>query len=247
MSDIKISAMTAATDPLTGSELVPLVQGGANVQDTVANLTAGRDVGALSITLSGNISSAAWTTNGIRFKGVAATFTDTTSSGTVAAAYTNVYGGNTIAASSATTFTNYYSSYVNDPTAGSNVTFTNKWSFGTAGNVQVGGFTNSAGYQVASGAIITESTTSRTLSATDNGKIIYCTAATAVTITTAVSLGAGFSCVIIQGGAGQVGFTAAASTTVVSYGSLTHVAGQYAMVTVICPVANTFYLGGSMA
>lgn len=50
MADTKISAMTAATDPLTGSELVPLVQGGANVQDTVANLTAGRDVGALTLT-----------------------------------------------------------------------------------------------------------------------------------------------------------------------------------------------------
>lgn len=39
MADTKISAMTAATTPLTGAELVPLVQGGVNVKATVANLT----------------------------------------------------------------------------------------------------------------------------------------------------------------------------------------------------------------
>jgi fibronectin-binding autotransporter adhesin len=85
---------------------------------------------ARSLTLSGDISSAAWTTNGLRIKGVAATFTDTTSSGTVAAAYTNVLGGNTIAASSATTFTNYTTAFFRDPVAGSNVIMTNKYALG---------------------------------------------------------------------------------------------------------------------
>lgn len=36
MADQKISAMPAAATPLTGAELVPLVQGGANVRSTVA-------------------------------------------------------------------------------------------------------------------------------------------------------------------------------------------------------------------
>lgn len=36
MADQKISAMPAATTPLTGAELVPLVQGGTNVRSTVA-------------------------------------------------------------------------------------------------------------------------------------------------------------------------------------------------------------------
>lgn len=36
MADQKISAMSAATTPLTGAELVPLVQGGVNVRSTVA-------------------------------------------------------------------------------------------------------------------------------------------------------------------------------------------------------------------
>lgn len=38
MADQKISAMPAATTPLTGAELVPLVQGGANVKSTLAAL-----------------------------------------------------------------------------------------------------------------------------------------------------------------------------------------------------------------
>lgn len=83
-----------------------------------------------SLILSGNISATAWTTNGLRIKGIAATLTDTTSSGTVATAYTDVLGGNTIAASSAATYTNYFSMYVKDPVTGTNVTMTNKWSLG---------------------------------------------------------------------------------------------------------------------
>lgn len=94
---------------------------------------------ATALTLSGDISAAAWTTNGIRIKGVAATFTDTTSSGTVAAAYTNVLGGNTIAASSATTFTDYCTAYIKDPVAGSNVTLSNKWSLGLEGKLKAAG------------------------------------------------------------------------------------------------------------
>jgi hypothetical protein len=38
MADQKISAMPAATTPLTGAELIPLVQGGANVKATVASM-----------------------------------------------------------------------------------------------------------------------------------------------------------------------------------------------------------------
>jgi hypothetical protein len=89
--------------------------------------------------LSGNISSTAWTTSGIRYQNVAATLTDTSSSGTVAAAYTDLFGGNTIAASSSTTFTNYYTMFVTQPTAGTNVTLTNRWAFGTTGNVRIDG------------------------------------------------------------------------------------------------------------
>ena len=102
-------------------------------------VTSGKmNVVSASFGLSGNISAAAWTTSGIRYANVAATLTDTSSSGTVAAAYTDLFGGNTIAASSVTTYTNYYTMYLGSPTAGSNVTFTNSWSIGTAGGMYCG-------------------------------------------------------------------------------------------------------------
>ena len=40
MADTKISAMTAATLPLTGTELVPIVQGGINKKTTIADFDA---------------------------------------------------------------------------------------------------------------------------------------------------------------------------------------------------------------
>ena len=101
-------------------------------------------------------------------------------------------------------------------------------------------------FQLKSPGIITEAGTSRTLSATDNGKIIYCTSGSAVAITTASGLGAGFSCVIIQGGAGQITMNQGSGTTQVSFGSLTKTAGQYAAISVICPVADTFILTGNL-
>lgn len=101
-------------------------------------------------------------------------------------------------------------------------------------------------YKLLSGGIITESGTTRTLSAADNGKVIYCTSGSAVTITTATGLGAGFSCMVIQGGAGQITFAQGTSTTRVSYGAFYKTAGQYAVVSVVSPVADTFVLGGNL-
>lgn len=50
MSNKKISALTSATTPLAGTEVLPIVQGGVTKQVSIANLTAGRtvDVGSLS-------------------------------------------------------------------------------------------------------------------------------------------------------------------------------------------------------
>ena len=54
MADKKISALTAATTPLAGTETLPIVQGGATVQVSVTNLTAGRDVAMAGLTTTGN-------------------------------------------------------------------------------------------------------------------------------------------------------------------------------------------------
>jgi len=46
MADTKISALTASTTPLAGTEVLPIVQSGTTKQVSVANLTAGRVISA---------------------------------------------------------------------------------------------------------------------------------------------------------------------------------------------------------
>lgn len=72
MSNSKISALPSAATPLAGTEVLPIVQGGITEQVSVANLTAGRAVSALSMTLtnvlattSGGTGLGSFTANGI--------------------------------------------------------------------------------------------------------------------------------------------------------------------------------------
>jgi hypothetical protein len=48
MADKKISALTAATTPLAGTEVLPIVQGGSTVKVSIGDVTAGRAMSALS-------------------------------------------------------------------------------------------------------------------------------------------------------------------------------------------------------
>jgi hypothetical protein len=50
MADKKISALTGATTPLAGTEVLPIVQSGATVKVAVSDLTAGRAVSATQLT-----------------------------------------------------------------------------------------------------------------------------------------------------------------------------------------------------
>lgn len=52
MADKKISALTASTTPLAGTEVLPIVQSGATVKVAVSDLTAGRAISATQLTLS---------------------------------------------------------------------------------------------------------------------------------------------------------------------------------------------------
>jgi len=136
--------------------------GGSTVQSTGITVDASNNVSGVgtissgrvttpSVLLSGNFSTTAWTTNGVGIAHTARTLTDTSSSGTVAAAYTNVLGGNTIAASVATTFTTYASLFLGSPTAGANVTITNPWSLVTQGGISCGGAITASGLITAAG------------------------------------------------------------------------------------------------
>lgn len=55
MADKKISALPAATTPLAGNEVLPVVQSGVTDQVSVANLTAGRAVSALSVSTTQDV------------------------------------------------------------------------------------------------------------------------------------------------------------------------------------------------
>lgn len=61
MADKKISQLTGASTPLVGTEVLPIVQGGATVKVSVDNLTAGKAVSASGLTLSGG------TANGVTY------------------------------------------------------------------------------------------------------------------------------------------------------------------------------------
>ena len=55
MADKKISALTGATTPLAGTEVLPIVQGSATVKVTVDNLTAGKAVSVGSLSSAGEV------------------------------------------------------------------------------------------------------------------------------------------------------------------------------------------------
>ena len=71
MADLKISQLTASTTPLAGTEVLPIVQSGVTKQVSVINLTAGRNVSALSTTVgAGTVSAPSITTSGNTNTGV---------------------------------------------------------------------------------------------------------------------------------------------------------------------------------
>ena len=61
MADTKISALPSASTPLTGAEVLPIVQSGGNFKVSVADLTTGRAVSVASLTASGG------TANGVTY------------------------------------------------------------------------------------------------------------------------------------------------------------------------------------
>ena len=52
MADIKISQLPAATTPVAGTEVLPIVQSGTTSKVAISDLTAGRAVSASTITVT---------------------------------------------------------------------------------------------------------------------------------------------------------------------------------------------------
>jgi hypothetical protein len=121
--------------------------GTGGLTGSTTNITIGSAVSGATqtTTINGNVtlapigaSAAAWTTNGIALTQSAATFTDTTSSGTVADIRINNFAAQTLAASSAVTVTQLYGTYFTSPAAGTNVTATERFALG-ADSLRIGG------------------------------------------------------------------------------------------------------------
>mgnify|MGYP003111019668 FL=1 len=88
--------------------------------------------------------------------------------------------------------------------------------------------------------------TTYTLLAADLGKIVKFTNGSAITVTLPNNLGLGFTCTVIQYGAGQITF-ATSSSTLYNRQSHTKTAGQYGVVSLISCVADVFVLAGDTA
>lgn len=82
-----------------------------------------------------NISATSWTTSGIKLKYTPARLTNTTSSGTVAAQYDNVIGGDTLHSTSSTTLTNPASFFIKKQIVGTNTTITNTFALAMDGGI----------------------------------------------------------------------------------------------------------------
>jgi hypothetical protein len=103
--------------------------------------------------LSNSLSSLAWTTSGLGFIISPGTYTDTSSSGTVASIYAHKIGAPVLAASSSVTCTACATLDIEPPTGGTNVTIT------TASALRLGGRLDMAGAAIGSAANISSSNT----------------------------------------------------------------------------------------
>lgn len=107
------------------------------------------------------------------------------------------------------------------------------------------GNVSSDSYSLSSGGIVEVTGTSHTLSASDNGKVLYCTNTSATSVAMGSGLPAGFSVTIIQGNTGKVTLTNG-GLILQSYSGLLSTMGQYAIVSVISPETDVFFAAGNL-
>jgi len=111
----------------------------------------------------------------------------------------------------------------------------------SSGAVDLGGNTIS-GFD----ASINDQTDNYTLQTSDAGKVVVMNKGSAVNLTVPASLGARFTCSVVQKGAGQVTFVAS-STTINNRQTHTKIAGQHGVATLISTADNVFVLAGDTA
>ena len=118
----------------------------------------------------------------------------------------------------------------------------------TAGNVSTtgtltGGNSSTSSISGFGANINTQSGTTYTIDATDNGKVIQTTGASAITITIPTGLPTGFNCTIVQMGAGQITF----SGTYLNRTGFTKSASQYSVMSILNLGTNNYIVTGEMS
>jgi hypothetical protein len=103
----------------------------------------------------------------------------------------------------------------------------------------------SSTYLTINASINAQTGTSYELLSSDNGKVLTFDNASDITLTVPTGLGAGFNCLIVQLGAGQVTPTAD-GTTIHQQDSSTKTSGQYAVATLVAYAVDTFALAGAL-
>lgn len=118
--------------------------------------------------------------------------------------------------------------------------------FVSGGATFAGTVSSDTGYRISSSAVNTQTGTTYSLTASDNGKIVTMNNGATSTVTVIGGLPIGFNTTIIQLGAGAVGFTAASGVTLNSFASSIFIAGQHGAAAVISYTNNIFNLSGTL-
>lgn len=105
---------------------------------------------------------------------------------------------------------------------------------------------SSSGYILSSNGI-QQKIASYTLVAADNGKVIIMNVATANSLTVSASLGLGFSCTVIQIGAGQTTINASAGVTLRSYQSYFKISGQNGSARIVGYFTDAYNASGNLS
>jgi hypothetical protein len=116
-----------------------------------------------------------------------------------------------------------------------------------AGGITFSGTVSSdTGYRISSSALNTQTGTTYTFIAADNGEIVTFNNGSTTTVTVPTGLPVGFNCTAIQLGTGLVGFTAASGVTLNAYASGFKIAGQHGSAALISYASNVYNLSGTL-
>lgn len=101
--------------------------------------------------------------------------------------------------------------------------------------------------------VVTDATTARTLTAADDGCLLWFTSSSSITVTvpqqSTEAIVAGFGCGVIQGGTGQITFAKQGTDTLASEGTKLKTAARYSGVAVsliIAAAPATWWIGGGI-